>query len=299
MVEENVHPDWVAGISIGAINSALTSLNPPENCLDKLRSFWEAITAASAWEWSANLCLPFSGPLEGRKYANQMDAASAMFTGVAGFFTPRMLSPWLQPCGGANATSYYDTTSLQTTIERLVDFDLINAGKMRFSVGAVNVRSGNFVFRYGNPYHTTRTYHGECSSAAGISRLSKSKVNIIGRRPCFQYATSMGTAVWAAPGHSGLSGSTGTRGESCRTTWLRSRRGRRKSSIRVVRDNTDQFTASQTIRHAVENLLKKLPNEMKEYPEVETLSSFGDQKVYSLVHLIYRAEVYEGDSKGL
>ena len=164
MVEENVHPDWVAGISIGAINSALIAGNPPENRLDKLRSFWEAITAASAWEWSANLCLPFSGPLEGRKYANQMDAVSAMFTGVAGFFTPRMLSPWLQPSGGANATSYYDTTSLQTTIERLVDFDLINAGKMQFSVGAVNVRSGNFAY-FDTETHTIRPEHIMASAA--------------------------------------------------------------------------------------------------------------------------------------
>src|SRR5262249_47029129 len=37
-------------------------------------------------------------------------------------------------------------TALRSTLERLVDFDRINAGEMRFSVGAVNIRSGNFVY---------------------------------------------------------------------------------------------------------------------------------------------------------
>ena len=299
MVEENVHPDWVAGISIGAINSALIAGNPPENRLDKLRSFWEAITAASAWEWSTNLCLPFSGPLEGRKYANQMDAVSAMFTGVAGFFTPRMLSPWLQPSGGANATSYYDTTSLQTTIERLVDFDLINAGKMQFSVGAVNVRSGNFAY-FDTETHTIRPEHIMASAALP---------------PGFPPVEIEGEYYWDG----GLVSNTplqwvlqcGPRRDTLAfQVDLWNARGKLPDNMAQVatrqkeilyssrtRDNTDQFTASQTIRHAVENLIKKLPNEMKEYPEVETLSSFGDQKVYSLVHLIYRAKRYEGDSK--
>ena len=64
-----------------------------------------------------------------------------------------------------------------------------------------------------------------------------------------------------------------------------------------TRDNTTRFTASQKVRHAVESLLKKLPEEMKDCPEAKILNSFGDQKVYSLVHLIYRAKQYEGNSK--
>ena len=75
-----------------------------------------------------------------------------------------MLSPWLQPSGGANATSYDHTTSLQTTIERLVDFDLINAGKMRFSVGAVNVRVENFCY-FDTETHTIRPKHIMASAA--------------------------------------------------------------------------------------------------------------------------------------
>ena len=127
LAEEELHPDWVAGISIGAINAALIAGNSPETRVDKLRSFWEGITSAPAWDWSANPHLPMAHSIDGRKFANQMSAVSALFGGVAGFFTPRMLTPWLQPAGGTKATSYYDTGSLRTTLERLVDFDMINA----------------------------------------------------------------------------------------------------------------------------------------------------------------------------
>src|SRR5580704_13708550 len=37
-------PDWVAGISIGAINAAIIAGNPPEMRVERLRAFWEGIT---------------------------------------------------------------------------------------------------------------------------------------------------------------------------------------------------------------------------------------------------------------
>jgi NTE family protein len=44
LAESGIHPDWVAGISIGAINSALIAGNPPERRVEKLREFWERVT---------------------------------------------------------------------------------------------------------------------------------------------------------------------------------------------------------------------------------------------------------------
>lgn len=69
--EERLHPDWVAGISIGAINPALIAGNPAETRVDKLRSFWEAITSAPAWDRSANFRLPVAESIDGRKVTNQ------------------------------------------------------------------------------------------------------------------------------------------------------------------------------------------------------------------------------------
>ena len=76
---------------------------------------------------------------------NQWSATVAMMMGIPGFFEPRY-SPALLMGGAAPLLSYYDTTRLKATLERLVDFDRINAREMRSRVGAVNVRTGNSVY---------------------------------------------------------------------------------------------------------------------------------------------------------
>jgi hypothetical protein len=58
-------------------------------------------------------------------------------------YRPNLLRCWTT---GTLPTSYYDTSDLKDTLERLVDFDRINARETRFSVGAVNVRTGNFAY---------------------------------------------------------------------------------------------------------------------------------------------------------
>ena len=143
LAEANLHPDWVAGISIGAINSALIAGNPPERRVEKLREFWETISAP-----------PFGGPyITAIKGSDEfthtlINQASSWETlgGAPGFFQPRVPPPFLYPSGRPEALSYYDVAPLRATLERLVDFDRINDGQMRFSVGAVNVRTGNFVY---------------------------------------------------------------------------------------------------------------------------------------------------------
>jgi NTE family protein len=45
LAEANLDPDWVAGVSIGAVNSALIAGNPPEKRVEKLREFWEAVSS--------------------------------------------------------------------------------------------------------------------------------------------------------------------------------------------------------------------------------------------------------------
>ncbi len=299
LAEANLHPDWVAGISIGAINAALIAGNPPEKRVDKLRSFWEGITAVPAWDWSAHPHMPIAHSIDGRKIANQMSAMSALFGGVAGFFTPRMLTPWLQPAGSAKAISYYDTSDLRATLERLVDFDMINANDIRFSVGAVNVRSGNFVY-FDTTTHTIKPEHVLASAALPpgfpcveiegehywdgglVSNTPLQWVLQFGPR---QDTLAFQVDLWSA------------RGQFPRSMAEVATRQKEIIYSSRTRDNTTRFMASQKVRHAVESLLKKLPEEMQDCPEAKILNAFGDQKVYSVVHLIYRAKQYEGDSK--
>jgi NTE family protein len=91
-------------------------------------------------------------------------ARDAAVFGASGFFSARPLAPWLQAGGTLAATSIYDTRALKTTLERLVDFDRINAGMTRFSAGAVNVRTGNLVY-FDTATHTIRPEHVLASGA--------------------------------------------------------------------------------------------------------------------------------------
>jgi NTE family protein len=130
-------PDWVAGISIGAINAALIAGNAPENRVAQLRRFWEAVTAPTAW-WPAGL----TGSVA--IWQRSAGGLAAIMFGQPGFFAPRPLHEWFSP---PLPTSYYSTAALKETLEELVDFDRINsANGIRISVGAVNARTGRFAY---------------------------------------------------------------------------------------------------------------------------------------------------------
>jgi NTE family protein len=152
-------PDWVVGISIGAINSALIAGNPPERRVERLREFWERVSA------QAPVVLPDAMDFA-RPAMNRMAAASAMVFGIQGFFAPRMPPPQFAQEGTLAALSYYDTEPLRATLNELVDFDLINSGKskVRLSLGAVNACTGESVY-FDNTTHTISASHVMASGA--------------------------------------------------------------------------------------------------------------------------------------
>src|SRR5262249_17883040 len=129
---------------IGAINSAIIAGNAPEERVDRLREFWEAVSTSP-------LGIPYFKSIELRNtfihhLVNQGRAANILLFGAPNFFVPRVLPPPMWPVGTPAQASYYDSSPLRATLERLVDFDRINSGAMRFSVGAVNVGTGNFAY---------------------------------------------------------------------------------------------------------------------------------------------------------
>jgi len=126
LVAARLEPDWVVGISIGAINGALIAGNPPAQRTERLREFWKRVSLPG-WGW-----------LPGRDWSSQY----AMAFGVPGFFSPRLTPASLAPPGTDAALSYYDTAPLRATLEELVDFERLNQGGMRLSVGAVEVVGG-------------------------------------------------------------------------------------------------------------------------------------------------------------
>jgi len=139
MHEAGVEPDWVSGVSIGAINSAIIAGNPRNRRLRQLRAFWQMITDRTIW--------PFTP--DGDIFRKARNATSCWMTSIAGqpgFFTPRFPNPWMSLTGAETATSYYDSAPLRDTLTELVDFSLLNDRGTRFSVGAVNVLTGNFIY---------------------------------------------------------------------------------------------------------------------------------------------------------
>ena len=139
LVQQARHVSWVAGISIGAINAAIIAGNAPHQRLERLRTFWEQVSSKS---------LPatiFDG-IWARTFLNQFSASTTTLVGVPGFFDLRIPPAALMPPGTAGASSYYDTAPLRATLERLVDFDLLNSGDIRLSLGAVNVETGNLTW---------------------------------------------------------------------------------------------------------------------------------------------------------
>jgi NTE family protein len=166
LAEGGIHPNWVAGISIGALNAAVIAGNPPERRIERLRGFWDSICQQPFWPSLPSAFLPPDDlPDAWRAAIESMQAARAVVEGQSGFFVPR---PWHSLWGaseGANTASFYDTRPLRATLERFADFDRINrADQMRVSVGAVNVRTGNFVY-FDNTERTLRPEHFMASGA--------------------------------------------------------------------------------------------------------------------------------------
>jgi NTE family protein len=139
LAEAGIDPDWITGVSIGAINAALIAGNAPRQRLERLREFWDRVSSAAP-------LIPASAFDPMRAALNRLSAAGAATFGVPGFFSPRLPPPFLAPEGSPGALSYYDTAPLEATLKELVDFDLINRKGVRLSLGAVNVRTGNSLY---------------------------------------------------------------------------------------------------------------------------------------------------------
>jgi NTE family protein len=332
LAEADLHPDWTAGISIGAINAALIAGNAPESRVERLRQFWELITepfpivnggstagavkgkdaqTGAIWDfWQQLTSLAFNGRLydlgsqmvkgdAARAVLNQLNAARAVMVGAAGFFAPRVPGPWLYPDGSLEATSFYDTGFLKATLERLVDFDRINADGMRLSVGAVNVRTGNLVY-FDSASDVIRPEHVMASGALppGFAAIeidgehywdggvvSNTPLEWVVQSKPLRDTLAFQVDLWSATG------------EFPRNLTEVSTRQKEIQYSSRTRANSDRFKQTQVLRNAVASLIEKLPAELKSSPDVALLKPAGVHKVYSLIELTYRAHQYEGGSK--
>ena len=297
--EAGIHPNWISGMSIGAINAAIIAGNPPDTRIDRLRDFWTQVTADGPWPGAGDACFSLAKGDAMRQLINQMSANFATVGGARGFFSPRPIPPWFQPPGTIEATSFYDTNDLKHTLERLVDFDRINSGETRFSVGAVNVMTGNFVF-FDTTTHTIRPDH---IMASGALPPGFPAIEIDGEQYWDGALVSNTPLQWvvdAEPRRDTLAFQVdlwSARGEFPRDILEVTTREKEIRYSSRTRAGTDQFKYEQKLRHTLAGLLEKLPEDLKNSAEARLLNRVAERKVYNIVHLIYRAKNYEGHSK--
>ena len=285
-------PEWVAGISIGAINAAIIAGNPPERRVPQLRQFWDLVS-------SRLTAPPLATDDTSRKIFNETSAALVASTGAPGFFGPRFPPAFLMPAGSVEAISLYDTSPLRDTLLELVDFERLNAGTVRVSVGAVQVRTGNM--KYFDTAH---------------ERLGPEHIMASGALPPgFPPITIDGEAYWDGglvsntPLQYVLDGGGPRRDMVVFQLDLFSARGpmpttlfdvaQREKDIRYssrTRLNTDVFREIQAVRRALRRLDGHVSDEFKNSLDWHLLSSVSCDAAITIVHLIHRRAVYSTQS---
>lgn len=285
--------DWVAGISIGAINSALIAGNSPERRVSRLKEFWQVVS--SAWptlRWFND------GPARSRLH--EASAALVMLFGVPGFFTPRVPPAPFHPAGTLGAISYYDTTPLTGTLERLIDFDLLNSGPVRLSIGAVNVQTGNFTY-FDSTHQRLDVRHIAASGALppGFAPVeidgehywdgglvSNTPLQYVLDQPAKRHRVAFQVDLFPALGKLPAT-----------LADVREREKDIRFSSRT-RLNTDLEVDRHIIARAAQRLVSKLPPELRDDPDAQALARlWGEWRGIDIVHLIYRSKNYEGDGK--
>jgi len=300
LAEAKVLPNWVAGISIGAVNAALIAGNPPERRVVRLREFWEAVSKLPFGLFgvpdSPSLDLK---NLETHRLVNQTRAFFVAMFGVPSFFVPRFPPMEFLPSEQPDKLSFYDVAPLKATLERLVDFDRINNSDVRLTVRAVNVRTGKLT-SFDTATHKIDVRHivasgslppgfsateidGEYYWDGGVA--SNSILHVVLDSPSHGDTLVFQTDVWSASGELP---------RDMTDVDAREKDIRFSSRSRAA---IDHFRTLQSVRHALRKALEAMPDNLRKSAKIERLDTEADETSYNIVHLIYKAKSYEGVSK--
>jgi NTE family protein len=272
--EAGVVPDWIAGVSIGAINAALIAGNPPAQRVARLREFWQRVALPSP---AAALPAPW------QPWASRLAAAGATVFGVPGFFTPRLLPD-------AGALGLYDTAPLRRSLLELVDFEYLAQAPVRLSVGAVDVRSGNSVY-FDNTRQRLDPDHLMASGAlppgfapVQIDGESYWDGGIVSNSPLW-YVLDEAPDLDALILQVDLFSASGRLPANLEQVQERLMDIRYSSKTRL---NSSTLRRHDTLRASFQRLLDKLPAELRSDPDVQRLAAASRPGHLRLVHLINR-----------
>jgi NTE family protein len=288
LCEAGQPPTWVAGTSIGAVNGAIIAGNPPERRVERLREFWQRVSSRLiAW--------PLGHDDNSRRIFNETSAALAAIGGVPGFFEPRIPPAVFMPQGTPEAISLYDTEPLKTTLHELIDFDLLNSGAVRLSIGAVQVLSGNMKY-----FDTTKQpICAEHIMASGALPPGFPPIEIDGK-PYWDGGLVSNTPLEFVLERSGpredmvifqidLFSAKGCMPETLFDIGQREKEIRYSSRTRL---NTDIFREMQTIRRAIRHLRGVVPQQLRDNPNWQFLDAVSCDAAVTILLLIHRRAAY-------
>jgi NTE family protein len=279
LAEAGCEPNWISGVSIGAINSAIIAGNPPEKRLQNLEAFWTTLSGRSLWG-----SMPEGDTL--RHLRNQSSSLMTLLFGQPGFFRPRLPNPWLRPAGAEGATSYYDSRAL-------------NDDHKRISVGAVNVRTGNFIYfdskkqRIG-PEHVMAS--GALPPALPAVKIEGKYYwdgGIVSNTP-LQYLLEQDEHQSSLVFQVDLFSARGALPRQMPEVLTRHKEIMYSSR---TRQNTDAFARTHTMKMRLAEALKRLPDEALRPGEKEFIAECSNASVVNIVHLIYQHKNYESHAQ--
>jgi NTE family protein len=293
MAECGFAPNWVTGVSIGAVNAALIAGNPPERRIERLGAFWDRVSSGIPIVPPAYL-----DPL--RLAFNRVSAMATTAFGVPGFFVPRVPPPYLAPDGSPGALSVYDISPLKETLEELIDFDLINRKAVRLSVGAVDIHTGNSVY-FDNQRQKIEAEHIMASAALPpglppvvIDGSHYWDGGIVSNSPLWHVlddslrlsALIMQVDLFSARGELPM---------NLDEVLERSKDIQYSSKTRF---NTSRVEELEDMRAALGRLLRKLPARLRDDPDYRMLAPLCEPKRdITIVHLINRRLAHASSAK--
>lgn len=285
--EKGYTPNYLSGVSIGAINCAIIAGNPREKQVEKLLEFWHLIMPEL---WSHQMTKLYNSTML-QHVDSHFSTLYTVLYGLDGFFKPRIIPPISLTNDTPDHLSYYDTSPLKTTLEKLIDFDRINDKKVTLCLGAVNVVTGEMDFF--NNHKITITPEHVMASGALPPGFPAIKIGDDYYWDGGIYAnTPLVTVLDALPEMDTL----------CFVIDCFSLKGsmpkdmdeieERQKDIRYAshsRRLTNVYTSRQNLQAAIEYLGNKLPPEAKQDPEVKKILALGHSKQFSVVHVIYKS----------
>lgn len=290
--EAGLEPDWVAGVSIGAINCALIAGNARERRVERLRQFWETITARPvslfpAFDDTARAALGLWSSL----------LTTAL--GQPGFFKPNVPIPWVSAPGSATATAFYDSAPLARTLRELVDFDRLNDGPVRYAAGAVDVRTGNF--QYFDRADLRIGAEHVMASGALPPALPMVQVGtdwywdggLVSNTP-LQHVLDRGGSLDQLIFQVDLFSASGPLPRTMSDVLARQKDIQYSSRTRLV---TDQAAALHRRNQMLQQILNKVPVDLLTPEEAALKQQLMQQAEIAILHLIYQQATFEGQAK--